>query len=79
MKKNNFKYSTNHNLIFKWLKPKENKLLLFFVVLLLVLIIRLFFLQILEAGYYKKLLFLQHFKMYSLSPTRGNIYLEDKS
>ncbi len=58
---------------------KEYKLWVFFGILILIIILRLFFLQIIEASYYKKLLFLQHYKMYSLQPQRWNIYIENQS
>jgi cell division protein FtsI/penicillin-binding protein 2 len=63
----------------KKFKNKEFVLGIFFGILLLVIVARLFFLQILEASYYKKLLFFQHYKMYLLSPQRGNIYIENQT
>jgi len=60
-------------------KVRENAILIFFAILLLIIIIRLFFIQILQAWYYKKLLFYQHFRMYSLVPSRGNIYISHGS
>lgn len=58
---------------------KEYKILVFFWFLLLLLLFRLFRLQIVQAWYYEKVLFSQHFTKSLLKAKRWNIYVSDKS
>ncbi len=65
---------------FKYIKVnKDFYLLAFFWCLFLILRIRLFFLQIIDHGYYDNLLNQQHVSETSLKAKRGNVFADDKA
>lgn len=59
--------------------PREHYLIFFFAFVLLTLFFRLFYLQVVQADFYKKLLIWQHFTQSLLKANRWNIFLLDKS
>jgi len=58
---------------------REQKLLLFFAGIFSLVIIRLFYLQVVQWGYYNELLAGQHYTSSRLQAERGQIFLTDKA
>ncbi len=56
---------------------KEYKFTIFIAIFFLIILVRLFYLQVVQADYYQKLLYSQHFRVINLQAERWNIYIQN--